>query len=340
MPSFKRLGQCRDSPSPPFLLNWFFILALVTAPPAMFATTYVKTLGWNKGIDAFTALDAALNQQANYFTDPGDAATDIMAIPNSELLLQQMAEGLYRFMPPYYVCAVYTIISALVMLLACIVQSQILSKQLHDMSSLESSSKTASSSQSSGNRTLSLGGRASGETTSLLRKVIVVSVTLCAAMFAYFSVCLVANLVVPGQATPIFQISSSRKIHAYLIVFAFSFFDAAATGAILWQTFSTPYLSRPRRPFSDFVPHPSTLSSQTTTKHHWIEFSPPQSPALTKSFLSTSKRSEFDLEGGSSPQMPENAQIEERRSSTLPPYSAGKVVGCVFTRHVAVAVKE
>lgn len=63
-------------------------------------STSVRVRRWNKGIDAFTALDAALNQQANYFTAPGDAATDIMAIPNSELLLQQMAEGLYRCVFP------------------------------------------------------------------------------------------------------------------------------------------------------------------------------------------------------------------------------------------------
>jgi hypothetical protein len=97
----------RWSAIPRCVLNY---LCLAQATGAMSGVTGLATVKFNRGIDAWEALDKAI--AAASITNAGrsgDATTVLSAIPNADELVQQMSAAFWNFGIPYWICMAFAV---------------------------------------------------------------------------------------------------------------------------------------------------------------------------------------------------------------------------------------
>lgn len=226
---------------PSWLVNAFFISGIITCIPAMIGTTAVAADRWNLGYNAMVSLVDSLTVKASEWAavDGSSADTVRKAIPNADFLLTQITKGFYRYENPWYVCAAYALIAGIIMAIACVVQISALRDQMKpdvvpggvDVfgQKTNSSSKTTASFRDP-------------KLTRMFQNVVMTTVTLCFAMFAYFAVCFIGNITM--KRAGVFKITKSNSAHMQLIMYAYVALDVLAIGAILYQTFDKETVKR------------------------------------------------------------------------------------------------
>ncbi|KAL8291811.1 hypothetical protein RQP46_002069 [Phenoliferia psychrophenolica] len=214
----------------PVVLNVVFILGLVAGPSALISTTVVATTKFNRGYEAFRRLHPLL-LAASVALDGHKAAPSAVSrtIPEADDLLNVMFKNLFLFENPFYVCASFSTVGAIVTLIAAVAQARHIHAQLVRLRAAKRAGK----------RDVEANAQAGGDQSSLVRtfvSVILVSFALAGSAITYTVVCMIGDLVV--NATPIFQISKAGTLHMYLYLSGYTTINTVHEGH-LWSILST-----------------------------------------------------------------------------------------------------
>ena len=94
---------------PPVLVNFYFVIVLLTAIGVMAGTSGGETTDWNRGAGTWAVLhDSLLTAfQANAGAT-GDASSVLARIPQANRWLGTMARAFWRFQMPWVVCLTFS----------------------------------------------------------------------------------------------------------------------------------------------------------------------------------------------------------------------------------------
>jgi len=95
---------------PPWLVNFFFIIILLTAIGVMAGTSGGETTAWNRGAGAWSVLHDSLvvSFQSNAGA-AGDATAVLAMIPQADRWLSTMTKAFWRFQMPWIVCLTFSV---------------------------------------------------------------------------------------------------------------------------------------------------------------------------------------------------------------------------------------
>ncbi|ORY61157.1 hypothetical protein BCR35DRAFT_334927 [Leucosporidium creatinivorum] len=246
----------------PAIVNVIFIAVMLMATGGMAAVAGWGCVRFNHGLDAYEQLTIALDEASSgNFESEGGADTVLAAIPRANELVHEMAFQWYHFEIPFGVCMSFALLAAVIMLVACAFQLRTLHGQINYLKVSMSSEEHSAQALREGSSAGSLEGRArKAGLVKVLRSVIATSLTLCASMGVYASVCVVGRG--KSNVTPIFHRYKDGTMHLYVVLFVYGALDILVLALIALQTFRKSSAPLTTSPTPSHQPKATVDSSQ------------------------------------------------------------------------------